>query len=94
MAPLALESVAPGQAWQTLQKAIRDSGGEIVELTDNYLAARYRTALLGFTDDVEARLAADQGVIHLRSASRVGYGDMGVNRKRVERIRRLYEATP
>jgi uncharacterized protein (DUF1499 family) len=37
-------------------------------------------------DDVELRLDADQGLIHIRSASRVGRSDFGVNRKRVKDI--------
>ena len=40
-----------------------------------------------FVDDLECRLDAENRVIHVRSASRVGYSDLGVNRKRVERLR-------
>ncbi len=54
----------------------------------NYIHATFASALFGFVDDVEFLL--DGNVIQVRSVSRVGYGDMGVNRNRVEEIRRLY----
>lgn len=54
--------------------------------------ARYEccTALFRFADDIELLLDEPAGVIHLRSASRVGHSDLGVNRKRVEEIRAIY----
>ncbi|MBE0606787.1 MAG: DUF1499 domain-containing protein [Deltaproteobacteria bacterium] len=48
--------------------------------------AEFRS-LLGFVDDVEFRIGEAAGVIHVRSASRAGYWDFGVNRRRVEAIR-------
>ena len=59
----------------------------IVSETGDRLHAVCRTRL-GFADDLEARLDAQAGVVHVRSASRVGYHDFGVNRKRVETLRR------
>ena len=53
-----------------------------------------RTRLLRFTDDVEFSLDEAAGVIHVRSASRLGYGDRGVNRARVEAIRSAFMASP
>ena len=67
-------------------------GATIVSETQDYLHAEFRSKIMGFVDDVEFWLPADQPVIHVRSASRVGYSDMGVNRRRVERIRRLFAA--
>ena len=57
--------------------------------------ARYEccTALFRFADDVELLLDEPAGVIHLRSSSRVGYSDLGVNRKRIEEIRANYART-
>jgi len=55
---------------------------------DNYLHYTFRTPLMGFVDDVEFYHEGDQGVIHVRSASRVGYSDGGTNKKRIEMIRR------
>ena len=61
----------------------------IVTATDDYLHAVCRTRL-GFPDDVECLLSPEENVIHVRSASRVGYSDWGVNRRRVEGLRRRY----
>ena len=59
----------------------------IVAATDDYLHAVCRTRL-GFADDLECRLCRTDAVIHVRSASRLGYYDFGVNRARVEVLRR------
>ncbi len=59
----------------------------LVSATRDRLHAVCRSRL-GFADDLEACLDAGAGVIHVRSAARVGYHDLGVNRKRVERLRR------
>ena len=56
------------------------------EKEGEYVHAECRT-LLGFVDDLELLLDRVEGVIHLRSASRLGYQDFGVNRERVERLR-------
>jgi uncharacterized protein (DUF1499 family) len=60
---------------------------QVVTDEGNYLHAGFTTPLLRFVDDVEFLLDADAGVIHIRSASRVGHSDLGVNRKRVEQLR-------
>ena len=59
----------------------------LVTATANYLHAVCRTRI-GFADDVECHLCQAEGVIHVRSASRLGYYDFGVNRARVELLRR------
>jgi uncharacterized protein (DUF1499 family) len=59
----------------------------IVAEEDNYLRAEFRSALFRFVDDVEFHLDTDNRVIHVRSASRTGHYDFGVNRKRIELIR-------
>jgi uncharacterized protein (DUF1499 family) len=60
---------------------------EVIEQTDNYIHALSKSRIFKFIDDVEFYLPADESVIHLRSASRVGESDLGVNRRRVEQIR-------
>ncbi|MEL6343062.1 MAG: DUF1499 domain-containing protein [Myxococcota bacterium] len=60
---------------------------EVKEEGDGYMRVVFTTAILRFRDDVEFELDADAGVVHVRSASRVGYSDLGLNRKRVEAIR-------
>lgn len=58
-----------------------------------YLHYEVRTRIMRFVDDVEFGANEERSVIDVRSASRVGHSDLGVNRKRVEAIRRLYETT-
>jgi len=53
----------------------------------HYLHAEFTTRLLRFVDDVECQVVPGENVIHIRSASRVGYSDLGANRRRVEQIR-------
>lgn len=59
---------------------------------EGYLRAEVRSRLFGFVDDLEILLDESEKRIHLRSASRVGYSDMGVNRKRLLEIRRRFLA--
>ena len=66
--------------------AIVKTGGTITAQTDSYVSATYMSKIFKFVDDVELR-AAGPGVVHIRSASRVGYSDRGANRSRAERIR-------
>jgi uncharacterized protein (DUF1499 family) len=60
---------------------------EVVEQTDNYIHALSKSRIFKFVDDVEFYFPADESVIHVRSASRVGESDLGVNRRRLEQIR-------
>lgn len=62
----------------------------IVRKTEQYLYAEFRTPLMRYVDDVE--FFFDATVIHVRSCSRLGRRDFGVNRKRVEQLRALIEA--
>jgi uncharacterized protein (DUF1499 family) len=57
-----------------------------------YLHAEFTSAFFRFVDDVEFLLDDRKKLINVRSASRVGYSDFGVNRKRVEEIRRRFDA--
>ena len=62
-------------------------GAAIVESTPTYLYAEYTTRWLGFVDDVEFLLDEPARVIQVRSASRLGRKDFGVNRARIEAVR-------
>jgi uncharacterized protein (DUF1499 family) len=65
---------------------------EVIEQTDDYIHATYTSTLFGFVDDVEFLLSeqdTENTTIHVRSASRLGYSDFGVNRKRVEALREI-----
>lgn len=65
---------------------------KLVTEDSNYLYAEFATALMGFVDDVEFYLDDANRVIHVRSASRLGQSDLGVNRKRIEEIRGAFSA--
>jgi uncharacterized protein (DUF1499 family) len=64
----------------------------IIKETDRYLWVEFRTRL-GFVDDGEFHLSPEQRCIHVRSASRVGYSDLGKNRSRLEEIRSSFAGT-
>ncbi|PHR59991.1 MAG: hypothetical protein COA43_08470 [Robiginitomaculum sp.] len=71
--------------WSALKDAIKAQGGNITTQSDDYFSAEFSSKLFKFVDDFEARLDGDK--IQIRSASRVGYSDRGVNRQRVESLR-------
>lgn len=74
-----------------LQKAILAmSGTALVRADDAYLHITFTTDTMGFIDDVELLADPKASVVHVRSASRVGYSDLGANRERVEAIRKAF----
>lgn len=77
-------------AWAHAQKVVTAMGGEVLLVENGYLAATFRTPLFRFVDDVELRLEREAGLVHIRSASRVGHSDMGTNRKRVAALRKRF----
>jgi uncharacterized protein (DUF1499 family) len=86
-------SSTPEQAFAKLKAVIQDlPRTKIVSETEDYIYAEFTSALMGFVDDVEFHLDNTQKVIHVRSASRLGQSDLGVNRKRVEEIRAKFAA--
>ncbi|MEZ6119335.1 MAG: DUF1499 domain-containing protein [Pirellulaceae bacterium] len=84
-------STEPGIALQRIVDSVGSLGGKVVERRDGYLRAEFTSRLLRFVDDVEFYFPPDESIIHVRSASRIGYSDLGVNRQRVEQIRRRLE---
>ncbi|WP_310482849.1 DUF1499 domain-containing protein [Chamaesiphon sp. VAR_48_metabat_403] len=64
----------------------------IVKETNNYLYVEFASKLMGFVDDVEFYFDNDNKLIQVRSASRLGESDLGVNRQRIEEIRTLLAA--
>ena len=81
---------SPDAAWQRLKEAIREAGGEIRQEQDQYLWVTFTSRVFRFVDDVEFRMVAADNLIHVRSASRIGYSDLGANRKRVEKLRAVF----
>lgn len=77
----------PAEGMARLKKVVQGKERTtVVRETPDYLHAEFRT-FLGFVDDVEFHADESQKVIHMRSASRLGYWDLGVNRRRMESIR-------
>jgi uncharacterized protein (DUF1499 family) len=62
-------------------------GGKVVEASNDYLRAEFSTRWLGFVDDAEFWFDPAAGVVQVRSSSRLGREDLGVNRQRIESLR-------
>ncbi|MGB7443351.1 MAG: DUF1499 domain-containing protein [Coleofasciculaceae cyanobacterium] len=78
----------PEQAMANLKTVIENmEKTTIIASTNIYLYAEFKSKLIGFVDDVEFLLDEKDQVIQVRSASRLGKSDLGVNRKRIEAIR-------
>jgi uncharacterized protein (DUF1499 family) len=78
----------PGEAWNSLKKIISNQARTaIVEETEDSLHAEATSLVFRFIDDINAILDVNAKVIHIHSASRTGYSDFGVNRKRIEGLR-------
>jgi len=73
-----------------LKNIIKEMGGTIQVESKNYIAVTFTSVIFKFVDDLEIRIDSVQKIIHIRSASRVGHGDMGVNKKRTELLKKLY----
>ncbi len=92
IAPLAAGN-DPAASFERLAQIVAGRpGARIITREPRYLYAEFATKWMKFVDDVEFLLDADAQVIHVRSASRLGRGDLGVNRARIEAIRKLLEA--
>ncbi len=78
------------EAKEALKEVIRSMARtKLVEEDETYLHYEATSLLLRFVDDVEFLFDDETKTIHFRSASRTGYGDLGVNRKRMEQVRVL-----
>lgn len=86
IAPMTFRGSAAA-AIDTLRRIVeRNERALVVKQEANYLYAEYKSKLFGFVDDVEFLASEKERVIHVRSASRLGRRDYGVNRKRMESI--------
>jgi uncharacterized protein (DUF1499 family) len=81
-------TVSSDEAWSAVQDEVAGlSRSKIVEDSAGYLRVECVSALFRFVDDLELQLRPSDNLIAVRSASRVGYSDMNVNRNRVEKLR-------
>ena len=65
----------------------------IITMGDHYVHAEFTSAFFRFVDDVEFYFDSEAKIIDMRSASRIGYSDFGVNRQRMEKIRSLFNSS-
>ncbi|MBT3505694.1 MAG: DUF1499 domain-containing protein [Piscirickettsiaceae bacterium] len=87
IAPISLLPEQQKQAMIAVKTSIIELGGEIQSEQSHYLASTFSSKLFGFVDDVEIRVDTKQSLIHLRSASRIGYSDLGANKKRATELK-------
>ncbi len=82
---------SPADAWAVLKFALQSlPRTSVVEEAGWYLRAEAKSRIFGFIDDVEFLMDVPKGMIHVRSASRTGYSDLGVNRNRIEHVRKIF----
>ena len=92
IAPLILKG-DPTTGWEAIGNVVGQmTRSTIVETTDHYLHAECKSRFFGFIDDLELLLDPVNRVIAIRSAARVGKSDLGVNRRRVETLRKILKA--
>ena len=96
MAPNGKHHIAPivysgdrQAVWKALVKILKSfKRTRLVVRQKDYIHVEFASALFGFVDDVEFRFSENKPMIDVRSASRTGYYDFGVNRRRIEEIRK------
>ena len=91
IAPIKYTGTKEAARLRLLEIIRNTSRAHILSSTEDYIRVEYTSLLFRFVDDVEFYFP-EEPVIHVRSASRLGYSDLGVNRRRVEDIRERFSA--
>ncbi len=94
IAPLTYDGEATAAMARLAQVISRQQGATLVTRRDDYIYATFQTPVMGFVDDVEFAADPARQAIDVRSASRLGRSDFGVNRKRIEALRTAFAAEP
>lgn len=82
----------PIKVWEAVADILRDlPRTTIIKMTDRYLHAECKSRFFRFIDDLELQLDPSANLIEIRSASRTGYYDFGVNRRRVSHLRQILQ---
>lgn len=87
--PLSLSSVDNLKSLSIIKDVMKEMGGELKLEDKNYILFNFKSAIFGFVDDMEIHV--NNNIIHFRSASRVGTSDFGVNRKRVNEFKVMFQ---
>ena len=90
--PLVISGNSTREALKLLIEIIIELKGEVQTVNETYVSATFSSPLFEFVDDLEMRVDVAKNIIHIRSASRVGYSDFGANKKRVELIKKMFFA--
>ena len=92
VAPFDYQGFSQAAAKAALLAALQSLPHTTVETQDDdHFKAVVKSYLFGFVDDLDFVFDDKKQQIHVRSASRLGYWDLGVNRRRVEKIRRIFQ---
>jgi uncharacterized protein (DUF1499 family) len=94
IAPLALRGDGPATLARIKSIVEAMAGAKVVKSEPDYLYAQFTTPLMKYVDDAEFWFDPTAQVIQVRSASRIGQGDLGANRKRIEAVRASLAAAP
>jgi uncharacterized protein (DUF1499 family) len=92
VAPFAFTGPAEAAQGRLLRIIEQDRGATVVDARQGWIAVEFRSRVFGFIDDLRFELDPATGVFHVQSASRLGYWDLGVNRRRVEALRAKFNA--
>ncbi|MDA7559344.1 DUF1499 domain-containing protein [Verrucomicrobia bacterium] len=85
-------SIASDKAWHTWKELIQAQRNLVAFDADrSYLRAIFATPIFRFKDQVTCLLDQESRIIHVRSASNIGYWDLGVNRRRIENLRSAFD---
>lgn len=94
IAPIAFSGPPEPALERLVAVAAAQPGARLITHRPDYAHLEFVSARMGFVDDVEFRVQDAPGRIEVRSASRLGYSDLGANRRRIESIRRAFEQAP
>lgn len=83
----AISSNEPARTLSAIETELKNHPAEIIFRSDSYLYAEFTSKIMRYVDDVEFLYVPGKPDIQVRSASRLGYRDFGVNRERIEAIR-------
>lgn len=96
--PIAFTASGPNAGAETLTRigrvVLKMPGARILRSGPDYLYVQFQTRWLKFVDDAEFAVIPGENVVHVRSASRIGRKDFGVNRARIESIRAALREAP
>lgn len=84
-------TVTKEQAKEIILEIVKEEkNSEVITVKDNYIHVIFKSGVFKFIDDLEFVFSEDKNTINFRSAARSGYSDFGVNRKRLERIKKEF----